>query len=345
MLWYSHPVAAGAQRRRILAADVGGTHTRLALHETGAEAMAPLAIARLPSRDHASLDALLRAFLDAQEWPELSAACVAVAGPVIDGGVDVTNLPWHVDAQSLCELLGVDRLRLLNDVQAAAFGMLSVPAERFAVLQRGARARARGTVVVAAAGTGFGLAVLDWDGEFHHPRATEWGHVNFAPRSERDIEVWRHLRHSHARVSVEQVVSGPGIFAVYGALRAASGVAEPEALRARLARGDPSAVVTEAALAGEDPVCEAALEVFSEGYAAAAGDAALAQVALGGVWLGGGIAPKILPALERPAFAQAFRDKGRFEPLLASLSLEVCLEADTALLGAAQLALRDATDL
>lgn len=342
-LWYPQTVTSARQPPGcVLAADVGGTNTRVALYPVGAPPDAPLALAHVPSAAHASLDALLAAFVDEHRVTGLMGACLAVAGPVIDGAIDVTNLPWRVEARAIAALLGITKLRLVNDLEATAFGMLHLPRDRFEVLQTGTRERAQGRVVVAAAGTGFGLAVLDWDGAHHHPRATESGHVGYAPRNEREIGVLRGLLGRHGRVSVEHIVSGPGLHSVYGVLREASGVPEPEALGRQMQSVDPSAVIAASALAGEDAVCEAALEVFAESYAAAAGDAALAQLALGGVWIGGGIAPKLLPALRHPGFLEAFRDKGPFESLLASLPLEVCLDPDTALMGAGRLALRDA---
>lgn len=336
-------MASARQKRRVLAADVGGTHTRLALYEASDPAESPRVRSRVRSAEHASLDALLLDFLREHGGPGLASACLAIAGPVIDGGVDVTNLPWRVEARALAALLETPRLRLLNDLQATAFGMLHLASDRFEVLQQGTRPRARGPVVVAAVGTGFGLAVLDWDGTQHHPRATESGHVGYAPRTEREALVLRRLQALHGRVSLEHVVSGPGLLAVYEVLHEASGRAEPGTLRERIRARGGSAAVLEAALAGQDAVCEAALRVFSESLAAAAGDAALAQLALGGVWLGGGMPPRALPALRRSGFVAAFRDKGHFAPLLESLPLEVCLEQDTALHGAARLALRAAS--
>ncbi|MGH0030060.1 MAG: glucokinase [Myxococcota bacterium] len=328
-------MAAPEHPKRVLAADVGGTHTRLSLYES-AQAAQPAASARLRSADHASLDALLAAFLDAHGGPGLASACVAVAGPVIDDAVAVTNLPWRVEASALAKVLGARQLKLMNDLEATAFGMLALPAERFEVLQRGTRPRAKGPVVVAAAGTGLGLAVLDWDGARHHPRATEAGHVGYAPRTAREMRVLERMRERLGRVSVEQVVSGPGLAAVYDVLREGDADAPP------LDGEDRSAAIARAALGGSDASAAEALDLFCESYAAAVGDAALAQLALGGVWIGGAIAGKILPALRRDGVLEAFRDKGRFRPLLESLPLEVCLEADTALLGASQLALRNA---
>jgi glucokinase len=197
-------------------------------------------------------------------------------------------------------------------------------------------------VLVPAVGTGFGMAVLSWDGASHHPRATESGHVGYAARSEREIALLRHLQHEHGRVSLERVVSGRGLAAVYDFLRGESGVAEPPELAAGMASGDRSAEIARLALARDDAVCEQALELFVESFGAAVGDAALAHLTLGGVLIGGGVAPKILPALRGDRFREAFLDKGRFRTLLETLRVAVCLEPDTALLGAARLASRDA---
>ena len=320
---------------RVLAVDVGGTHTRLWLQEGDRET--PAVRARLRSADHPSLEALLSDFLAAHGGAGLRSACIAVAGPVIDGAARVTNLPWRVEAAALAERLSIRHLHLMNDLEATAFGMLHLPSDSFEVLQAGTRQRVKGPVVVAAAGTGFGLAVLDWDGTRHHPRPTEAGHVSYAARNPREIEVLRGLQRRYGRVSLEHVVSGPGLAAVYDVLCDDASAASPD-----LAAGDRSAAIANAALDDTNPLAAAALEVFCESYAAALGDAALSQLALGGVWIGGAIAGKILPALRRDRIREAFCDKGRFRPLLESLPLEVCLEPDTALRGATELALRNA---
>jgi glucokinase len=323
------------QAQHVLAADVGGTHTRIALLRDGE---------RLAEHDAASagsgaLADILSVFLAAAGHPPLAAACVAIAGPVIDGAVRVTNLPWEVDAAELREVLRTPRVRLLNDLEASAFGMLHLPAERFSVLQRGARPARAGPIVVAAAGTGFGLAVLAFDGREHHPCASEAGHAGYAARTQREIALLRHLQRRHGRVSIERVVSGPGLAAIHDFLRAEAGAPEPPELRAA---PDRSQAIAEAAAARRDPICGEALAIFCESYGAAVGDAALAHLALGGVWIGGGIAPKILPSLQSGGFLAAFLDKGRFRPLLETLPVAVCLAPDTALAGAGRLALRDA---
>jgi glucokinase len=323
----------------VLAADAGGTHTRMGLYRAAGAGLEPLHLSEVASRSEASLEQLLRGFLAAGP-ARPDAACIAIAGPIVDGTVDVTNLPWRIDAASLARELSLPRVRLLNDLEAAALGMQALPPDAFAVLQPGSRAAGAGHVAVVAAGTGFGEAALVWDGEQHHPAATEAGHTSYAPRDEPDLARWRRLRDLHGHVSLERVVSGPGLADTYAWLREQSGEPEPGALRARIVAGDAPAAIAEAGLRGDDPVCAAALACFVRDYGAAAGDAALRHLALGGVILAGGIAPKILPALEQPGFLTAFRAKGRFEALLASLRVSVCIAPNPALEGAARLALR-----
>lgn len=321
--------------RHVLGADVGGTHTRIALVREGER----IAEQTVPSRQHLGLAPILRAFLDTAGRPPLAAACLAIAGPVIEQAVRITNLPWEVDAAGLRDVLGTSQVRLVNDLEAAAFGMLHLPPERFAVIQHGTRPVGSGPVVVAAAGTGFGLAVLAWDGHEHRPLASEAGHAGYAARTPREIALLRHLQERHGRVSIERVVSGPGLAAIHDFLRAEARVPEPPELRAA---PDRSQAIAAAAVARRDPVCEEALTIFCESYGAAVGDAALAHLALGGVWLGGGIAPKLLASLRAGGFLPAFLDKGRFRPLLESIPVAVCLAPDTALAGACRLAARDA---
>ena len=326
--------------RTVLAADVGGTHTRLGLYGQAEGVLQPLQISEVASRSQATLEQLLQAFVRDAGAPSLAGACIALAGPVVDDAVVMTNLPWRVDAATLAAALTLPRVRLVNDLEAAALGMLDLPPDAFAVLQPGTREFYAGHVAVVAAGTGFGEAVLVWDGQRHHPAATEAGHASYAPRDDHDLARWQWLRRRHGHVSLERVLSGLGRAATYAWLREQAGEPEPVALRQRIAAGDPSATIAETALRGEDPVCNDALACFVQDYGAAAGDAALRHFALGGVVLAGGIAPKILPALERPAFLEAFRAKGRFEALLTSLRVSVCLAPNPALAGAAQLALR-----
>jgi glucokinase len=227
----------------------------------------------------------------------------------------------------------------VNDLEAAAVGMLHLPADRLFTLAAGAGAAGRtGNVAVVAPGTGLGCASLFWDGRRHHPLASEGGHADFAPRDEREIALWRHLRARYGHASWERVLSGPGLVEVYAFLRDAGAHAESRAVRDRLALEDPAAVITDAALAGSDPLCLEAVDLFAGTLGAKAGNLALDVFALGGVLLGGGMVPRLLPKLADGSFMRAFLDKGRQRALLERVAVHACLEPDAALFGAARLA-------
>lgn len=319
----------------ILAGDVGGTKTALALFaETSA---VPLREAVLPSRDFAGLHEAVARFLAAGgDAGPVSAACFGVAGPVVDGRCVTTNLPWEVDARALAAAIPAPRVALLNDLEATAHGVLDVPATALVTLQPG-RPRP-GTLVVIAAGTGLGEAIIAWDGTRYLVLPSEGGHADCAARDEIQDELLRFLRKEFGRVSYERVVSGPGLANVYRFLRGIAGVAEPDWLRRRLGDEDPAAVIADAALGGRDAVCARALAIFVAMYGAEAGNLALKALAVGGVFVAGGIAPRILPALTSGPFLDAFRDKGRFADLMRTMPVHVVREARTALLGAARVA-------
>ncbi len=320
----------------ILAGDIGATKTVVALYDRSGEGLAQRDEATFASAEHGSLEEILREFLRDRDVSGIEAACFGVAGPVIDGKAKTTNLPWTLDERLLAEASGSPRVRLLNDLEAAAYGMLRLRPDEQAVLNRGVARSGPGNVAVIAAGTGLGEAMLIWDGERHRAVASEGGHVSFAPRTEREIELLRFLRAElDGRVSIERVLSGPGLRNVYRFVRASGGDPEPEWLSERLRDEDPSAVIAETALSGRDSACAEALEIFCSIYGAVAGDLALSCLALGGVFVGGGIAPQILPALEAGAFLRAFADKGRFAQLLRGLPVRVALNPRAPLIGAA----------
>ena len=330
---------------RVLAGDVGGSNTRLAVFRADGAAPQRECEHTYASKAHASLYEILDDFLVRADRPSLAAACVGVAGPVIGNASRVTNLPWHIEQSALAERSGAERAKLLNDVEATAFGMLFLAPDDFAVLNEGEAPERRGNIAVIAMGTGLGEALLFWDGARHHPIATEGGHGSYAPRTEREIALLRHLQQQlGGHVSTERVVSGGAIADVYGFLRARSGDPEPDWLTRRLAAEDLGAVITTAGLAREDPVCQETVELLVENLGSEAGNAALRNLALGGVLLGGGIPPRIVSALQDGRFFEAFADKGRFAPLLRSLRVAVSLVPDTALLGTAHYALRLTTD-
>jgi glucokinase len=320
----------------ILAGDVGGTKTALALFERDSGGLAPVHEVELPSRDFPSLDAAVARFLAEHSGGPVLAACFGVAGPVIDGRVTTTNLPWHLEQRALGAAIGVPRLKLINDLEAAGHGVLTLPASRFVTLQLG-QARP-GHRALIAAGTGLGEAVLVWDGRQHTVVASEGGHADLAPRSEREIDLLRFLRRGLDHVSYERVLSGPGLHNVYRFVRQDSRVSEPAWLTEQLSRSDPSAAISGAALSGRDQVCVEALDLFCSIFGAEAGNLALKALALGGVYIGGGIAPKIRPKLEDGRFMAAFRDKGRLASLMASIPVLLTLDARAALFGAASVA-------
>ncbi len=319
----------------ILAGDIGGTKTVVALYERAVDGLVERASEQFPSRDHDSLEAIVERFLARHPGRTIEAACFGVAGAVVDGRVVATNLPWpEVVGAKLSRVLAGVPVELLNDLQATALGMLALPESQRVALNPDGQARP-GNVAVIAAGTGLGEAFLVWDGDRHHAVASEGGHTSFAPRNDEEIELLRFLEKKHGRVSWERVVSGPGIADLYRFVRGASGETEPRSLRERLACEDPARVVTEAALAGQDAVCERTLALFCSLYGAEAGDLALKTLAVGGVFVGGGIAPRILPFLQSGGFLAAFCDKGRFSEALARVPVWVATNPRTPVLGAA----------
>lgn len=323
----------------ILAGDVGGTKTVISLWERGPRGLEEHSRRVYASAEHGGLEELLEAGLAAAGGPQLEAVAFGVAGPVIDGRVTTTNLPWPViEAAALARVAGAP-VRLLNDLEAAAYGMLELAPDELVELNPQAAPPREGNAAVIAAGTGLGEAYLVWDGERHRAMAGEGGHATLAPRREEEVALLRFLEKRRAgHVSWERVLSGPGLFDLYGFVRESSGEPEPESLRRRLADEDPAAVVTELGLERADSVCGHALELFVGLYAAEAGNMALRCMAVGGVFIGGGIAPRILPALRSASFMEAFADKGRFSDALRRMPVRVALDVAAPLRGAARIA-------
>ncbi len=321
--------------RLILAGDIGGTNARLALFswKNGLPALEALEV--FSSREHPRLESVLDAFLARHAEP-VAAACVGIAGPVKDNEVYATNLPWIIEAAPLAARLGLERVELINDLEANAHGLKALGPEDLAVLNAGAP-NAKGNMALVAAGTGLGEASLPWNGHDHVPVASEGGHVDFAPRDELEIELLRYLiGQCRGRVSYERVLSGMGLDNIYRFLRD-TGRGEEEAwLAEQLADGDRPAVIAAAALAGRSELCARALDLFVSVYGAEAGNVALKFLASGGLYLGGGIAPKILAKLQEPVFMRSFLQKGRLRPFLEGVPVRVILNDKTALLGAAR---------
>ena len=319
----------------ILAGDIGGTKTNLGLFETSNGALGLHAQQSYPSRGHVGLEVIVSQFLEDKD-ARITAACFGVAGPIVDEQVVTPNLPWIVSADTLARTLGLARVALINDLEATAHGIPALKADEFFTLNEGIVMP--GNAALVAAGTGMGVASLFWDGRRHQPSASEGGHIDFAPRNPLESDMLRYMLKKYSRVSVERIVSGPGLFNVYEFLRDSGYASESAELAARFAAEDPSSVISKSALAGECRLCVKALDMFVAIYGAFAGNVALVLKATGGVFIGGGIAPKILEKLKDGTFIGAFMDKGRMSSLVATVPVRVILNDKTALLGAARVA-------
>lgn len=324
----------------ILVGDIGGTKTGLAVAEADADRVLLQSERRYPSAEFASLGDLVENFIQ-ETGANCECGSFAIAGPVLDERSKATNLPWLVDARELTKRFGWRRVRLLNDLEAVAWGVAALAPDDLATLQPAqadASAAAAGSrnACVVAAGTGLGEAGLYWDGDRHRAFATEGGHTDFAATDEREFALLRYLQQRYGRVSWERVVSGMGIDNLYGFLAQAGQVEHPPLVANALeSDGDLAAAVAASAAAG-CPVCTETMEWFALLYGREAGNMALKHLALGGVYLAGGIAPKNLQLLQRGGFLQGFLDKGRMRPLLQRMPVQVILNQHAPLLGAAR---------
>jgi glucokinase len=329
----------GAGKREvILVGDIGGTNTRLAIIEMVKGHFNFLVEETFPSHEESSLESALRKFLSNPLHP-ITRACLGVAGPVREGRCEATNLPWVIDSREIARQLNLPRVGLINDWEAGAYGIPALETKDFEVLNPGSP-DARGNRAVISAGTGLGQVGLFWDGGKHQPFPSEGGHADFAPRNHLEMDLLDYLLKRHARVSAERVISGQGLFNIYQFLKDTGREEEPTWLVDQMRQKDPSAVISENALAGKSSLCVQALDLFVSLYGAEAGNLALKVMASGGVYLGGGIAPKIIAKLKDPVFLNAFTAKGRMRPLLQAMPVRVILNPKLALLGAARCALQ-----
>ncbi len=323
----------------VLAGDIGGTKTLLGLYRVEGGAPALLREKLYATRDFKTLEEVASDFLSGA-WA-IDAACFGVPGPIIGGVSHATNVPWTMEERALARALGVPGARLINDLEATAYGMLQLQESEIAVLQHGDPPASRAPIAVIAAGTGLGEAGLVplEDGRWRSV-ATEGGHADFAPRGREQIELLEYLSDQFDHVSFERVLSGPGLVNIYKFLEARTPGAEPQWLADEFARAtDAAAVISEAALKGRDPRCVEALRIFTDIYGAEASNLALKFMALGGVYVGGGIAPKILATLGAGGFVRAFLAKGRLDKVLARIPVRVSLNPAAALIGAARCAM------
>lgn len=326
---------------KILSGDIGGTNSRLALCEVEGSAVRRDIQAIYDSRRYDTLADIARAFIT-EHQVEVNTACFGVPGPVQGRQARVTNLPWKVDADELERNLGIDSVYLLNDLEANAHGLATLTEADFRELRPGAPG-AVGNAGLLAAGTGLGEAGLFWDGLRHRPFACEGGHTDFAPGDDDELELLRFLRAKVGdHVSWERVVSGPGMVGLYEFLRGRDPGAERAEVAEAIASGDPAEEIAKAALRGEDSLSERTVQWFLALYGAETGNVALKFFAVGGVYLGGGIAPKLAPLLPGSRFIERFQGKGRMEPLLERIGLSIVMNDKAALQGAASFAARRA---
>lgn len=316
----------------VLAGDIGGTKTRLAWIEVRGTQLDIKREMSYPSQAHAQFDELLADFIAGGD--ARTHAAFGIAGPVQGRVARTTNLPWLIDADALQHRFGFLSCNLLNDLEATAFGLPALRDEDMLILQAG-NVAAIGNQAVIAAGTGLGEAGLYWDGQQHRPYATEGGHSSFAPSNHLEFDLLCHLQQQFQHVSWERVVSGMGIVSIYEFLCAYRNLAAPQHLALEMQAGDAAAVIAQAALNNRDALCIETMHCFVQLYGAEAGNVALKMMSRGGLYIGGGIAPKILPLLQSGSFLAAFFNKGRMRPLLEAMPVKVILNDRAALFGPA----------
>ncbi|WHZ27430.1 MAG: Glucokinase [Nitrospira sp.] len=346
----------------ILAGDIGGTKTNLALYEWTTERVEPLRLESFPSGDYKSLEDILVEFLAPPKGPSpldsletgqtnsneklvispaesvtLTAACFGIAGPVIDNRCQTTNLPWVIDGRIIAKQFNIPQAQLINDLEATAYGLLWLRPDELEVLNAGNPPSKRQALALIAAGTGLGEGILFWDGKTYRPMPSEGGHTDFAPNNDQEIELLRYLRTQYLHVSNERILSGPGLYAIYEFLRDTK-KNEPTWLAEKIRAGNPAAEIAQAGLQGQAEIATQTLDLFASIYGAEAGNLALKALSLDGVYVGGGIAPKLITKLQDGTFMKAFTNKGRYKRLMNQMPVRVIMNQQTALIGAASVA-------
>ena len=325
----------------ILAGDVGGTKVHLALYSLADGTLKHIRDRQYPAKEFSGLEEIAKQFLGADR-PNL--ACLGGAGPVRNGQLRITNLPWTLDSRELAVGLNIQQVFLINDSEANGYGIAELRPEQIYTLNEG-QPRRNGHRALIAAGTGLGEVYLVWNGHRYLPCPSEGGHVDYAPRTDDEIDLHRYLRQKYGRVSYDRVISGAGLTNFYEFLRDVRRMETPAWLRERISTGDPNATISELALAGRSAICEKALDMFVSAYGAEAGNLALKTLSVGGLYVGGGIAPRILEKLKDGTFMSAFTTKGRLSEVLINMPVRIILDSRAALLGAASYAKACAADL
>lgn len=328
---------------RVLAGDIGGTKTLLQIAECAGGRCRAVRAQRFDSGAYDGLSSVVHEFLKGEKSGRIKAACFGIAGPIRETpkgqSVKVTNLPWEIHARELKRRFRIPRLQLINDFQAIGYGIEALGRKDLAVLQKGRAVRHAPRAVIGA-GTGLGQGILFWQRDHYEPVATEGGHANFAPVNELQIELARYLLQTAGRTSWELVLSGHGLVRLYGFLRQQGVAPESAAMAQAMRGGDPAAAITQAALEQHDALANRTLDLFVDIYGAQAGNLALTAGARGGVYIAGGIAPKIISRLTDGRFLRAFLGKGKMSPYVEAIPLRVVINPEVGLIGAALAAMR-----
>jgi glucokinase len=320
----------------VLAGDIGGTKTNLGLFQMGKTRPSPKKMETYSSNDAPNLEDILSRFLEKHK-AKIASACFGVAGPVQGGRSKTTNLPWTISGYSIKKRFKWKHVTLINDLTATAYAIPLLTNMELHALNE-AKGAKRQNLGLVAPGTGLGMALLIWVENKYVPVASEGGHADFGPNDLMEAELWAYLYKRWDHVSVERVLSGSGLFNIYSWLRDSGRHPEPAWLADKIKGMDPARAISEAALDRKDPLCEEALDIFISVFGSVAGNLALTGMTTGGVYLGGGIPPKILPKLDEDTFMQAFTNKGRFRDFLEKIPVRVILNDRAALLGAAHCA-------
>jgi glucokinase len=330
------PIGKTIKSEIVLAGDVGGTKTRLGLFEVTRGRLRLLCEKTFLSKKYKGLENILGEFLKGQKG--IASACFGVAGPVTEEVIIATNLPWWINIQSLQKALPLKKVEVINDLVANAYGISVLKKSDFEILNVGKIKK--GNEALISAGTGLGEAIFFWDGQQHVPSPSEGGHAEFGPRNHLELELFHYLSSYFDHVSYERVLSGEGLFQLYQFLKDSKRFgSEPPWLFQKMKSEDPAEVISEMARLKQNKLCVKALDLFTSIYGAAAGNLALQVVAIGGVYIGGGIAPKIIWKLKDGIFMKAFKDKGRLSHIVVHIPVKVIMNERTTLLGAASRAM------
>lgn len=322
-----------AGTKYILAGDIGGTKVNLALFEMSKAGIRIVKADHYPSKEFGSLTDIIQDFLKTHKEASPSAGCFGVAGPVVNGVSAITNLPWFVSAEEISNVTSVSNVMLINDLEATAYGLACLQENDFRTIHEGTHNS--GNIAILAPGTGLGEAGLFWDGKFYHPFATEGGHSDFSPRNGIGIELYEYLSAIHEPVSWEHIISGPGIFSIYKFLRDIKNYAEPAWLKEEIESEDPSAAISEAALTNKEAICAETMRLFIMYTARESSNLVLKMKATGGLFLGGGIPPKISTLFSSQAFIENYYDCDRLLELVKSVPIKIIMNDKAALFGAA----------